>query len=73
MDQFMVDITGIPEAKEYDPVTLVGKNQDEHIRVEDLSELCGRFNYEFVCDISKRVPRTYVYRDQVTEQMDYFD
>ena len=72
MDQFMVDVTEIPEAQDYDMVTLVGKNGAEQILVEDLSALCGRFNYEFVCDITKRVPRTYVYRGQVTEQIDYY-
>lgn len=73
MDQFMVDVSHIPEAEEGDLVTLVGKNQDEYIFVEELSELCGRFNYEFVCDITKRVPRTYIYNGAITEQIDYFD
>ena len=73
MDSFMVDVTEIPEANEYDLVTLVGKDQDAQIFVEDLSALCGRFNYEFVCDITKRVPRTYIYQGKVTEQIDYFD
>ena len=31
-----------------------------NISVEELGDLSGRFNYEFVCDISKRVPRTYL-------------
>ncbi|MDD6212939.1 MAG: alanine racemase [Clostridiales bacterium] len=59
MDQMMVDVTEIPEAKEGDTVTLVGEDEGVRIRVEDLSDICGRFNYEFVCDISKRVPRVY--------------
>lgn len=73
MDQFMVDVTDIPEAKEYDKVILVGKDGDAQILVEDLSTLCGRFNYEFVCDITKRVPRIYIYQGNITEQIDYFD
>lgn len=72
MDQFMVDVTEIPEAEEYDRVTLVGRDGDAQILVEDLSSRCGRFNYEFVCDISKRVPRTYSYRGEIVEQIDYF-
>ena len=59
MDQFMVDVTDIPDVKRGDKVTLVGSDANEKITVEDLSELCGRFNYEFVCDINKRVPRIY--------------
>ena len=59
MDQFMVDVTHIPEAKQGDVVTLVGKDGDLFIPVEEPADLSGSFNYEFVCDISKRVPRVY--------------
>lgn len=59
MDQFMVDVTDIPNVKTGDPVTLMGKDGDEKLPVEILSELSGRFPYEFVCCISKRVPRIY--------------
>lgn len=60
MDQFMVDVTDIPEVKAGDEVTLIGKDQEECILVEELGDLCGRFSYEFVCGISKRVPRVYI-------------
>ena len=59
MDQFMVDVTEIPEAKELDEVILMGKDGDEILNVDTLSALSGRFPYEFVCDIGKRVPRIY--------------
>lgn len=59
MDQFMVDVTDI-EAEEGDRVTLLGKDGDEQISVEELSGLSGRFPYEFTCCISKRVPRRYL-------------
>lgn len=60
MDQMMVDITGIPEVRLEDVVTLFGQDGDEVITVEELGDLCGRFNYEFVCDINKRVKRIYI-------------
>ena len=60
MDQFMVDVTDIPEAKLHDEVTLIGADGDERITLEELGELSGRFNYEFACCISKRVPRIFV-------------
>ena len=60
MDQFMVDVTDIPEARELDPVTLLGKDQKDCITMEELGDLSGRFNYEFACCISKRVPRVYL-------------
>lgn len=59
MDQFMVDITGIPEAKEGDEVILIGRDGDEVITMEELGDMSHRFNYELVCDINKRVPRIY--------------
>ncbi len=60
MDQFMVDVTEIPDVKLLDPVTLLGRDGKEQISMEDLGSLSGRFNYEFACDIGKRVPRHYV-------------
>ena len=60
MDQFMVDLTDLSHAEEGDEVTLIGYDGGGHISVEELSELSGRFPYEFVCQISKRVPRIYV-------------
>jgi len=62
MDQFMVDVTDIPEAKEGDEVILLGKDtvSGEEISAELLGDLSGRFNYELTCDINHRVPRVYV-------------
>ncbi len=59
MDQFMVDVSGIPGAAEGDLVTLIGKDGEETITLELLGELSGRFNYEFACDLGKRIPRVY--------------
>ncbi len=72
MDQFMVDVTEIPDAAELDPVTLLGRDGDAMLPVEALSELCGRFPYEFVCDIGKRVPRVYIKNGRIAEQKDFF-
>ncbi len=59
MDQCMVDVTDIPGVKIGDTVTLLGKDADEKITMEQLGELSGRFNYEFACLITPRVPRIY--------------
>jgi alanine racemase len=60
MDQFMVDVTDIGEPIIVgDTVTLIGKDGDETITMEELGDLSGRFNYELACDIGKRVPRIY--------------
>ncbi len=60
MDQFMVDVTEIPDAQEDDEVTLIGADGGEKITVEELGELSGRFNYELVCCLGKRIPRVYL-------------
>jgi alanine racemase len=57
MDQMMVDITHIPEAREGSLVTLIGRDGEESITMEQLGDLSGRFNYELACDINARVPR----------------
>ena len=62
MDQFMVDVTDIPEALEGDEVILLGKDKasGEEISAELLGDMSGRFNYELTCDINKRVPRLFI-------------
>ncbi len=72
MDQCMVDVTEIEDVKFGDEVVLVGRDGDEYLSVETLSRLSDRFNYEFVCLMGKRIPREYVRRGEVQEQMDYF-
>lgn len=59
MDQFMVDVTDIPEAKLLDTVTLLGEDEGGFLGMEELGEISGRFNYEFACDIGKRVLRVF--------------
>lgn len=59
MDQFMVDVSHIPEAAEGDRVVLLGADGGERISAEGLGELSGRFHYELVCDLGKRIPRIY--------------
>ena len=60
MEQFMVDVTDIPDVHVEDVVTLIGWDGEEHIPVEEVADPAGRFNYEMLCNISSRVPRVYV-------------
>ena len=55
-----------------DKVTMIGKDGNEILPVEVLSELSGRFNYEFVCVLNKRIPREYIRHGEVVEQVDSF-
>ena len=56
MDQTVVDVSAIPEAREGDTVLLFGKGNP----VEEIADICGTINYEIVCGISRRVPRVYL-------------
>lgn len=73
MDQFMVDVTKIADVKDGDEVVLIGEQNGSRISVEELSEICGRFNYEFVCDLGKRIPRVFYKNGKIVETKDYFD
>lgn len=72
MDQFMVDVTDIDGVSFGDKVTLIGRDGNEYLSVDMLGELSGRFNYEFICDLGKRIPRVYVKNGKIAEQVDYF-
>lgn len=72
MDQFMIDVTDLPEVKEGDLVTLIGVDGKEQITIEELGELSGRFNYELACDLGKRIPRVYTKGGKVLYTKDYY-
>ena len=55
MDQLMVDVTGLKNAKVGDKVTLLGKDGENTITPEEIAELTGTVNYEVVCQFQKRV------------------
>ena len=71
MDQFMIDVTDIPNVKVGDTVTLVGKDGDEFLSCEEVAETAGSFNYEFVCDVSKRIPRVYYFNGEIVDEVHY--
>lgn len=73
MDQLMVDATDIEDVQFGDRITLAGGEDGVRVSIDELADLSGRFNYEFVCNIGKRVPREYVRNGRVIEQMDYFE
>lgn len=72
MDQLMVDVTHIPDVQEGEEVVLFGESCGEQLSIEELSSLCGRFNYEFLCNLGKRIPRVYVSNGEVIGTKDWF-
>ena len=59
MDQFMIDVSHIEGVRVGDAVTLLGQDGTKRITMEELGDLSERFNYEFACLITPRVPRVY--------------
>lgn len=59
MDQFMIDVSHIDGVRVGDAVTLLGQDGEHRITMEELGDLSERFNYEFACLITPRVPRVY--------------
>lgn len=72
MDQFMVDVSDIDGVREGDEVTLIGRDGEEIITMEELGKLSGRFNYELACDLGKRIPRVYEKGGQILYTKDYY-
>ena len=59
MDQFVVDVSGIPEVQQDDEVVLVGQQGQARIRAEEVALLAGTLNYEVTTSLLPRVARLY--------------
>ncbi len=71
MDQTMLDVSQIPEAKEGDIVTVFGRDGDAFVSVDEVAMLAGTINYEIICAVSRRVPRCYYHRGENIHNFDY--
>ena len=60
MDQFMVDVSAIPDVRQDDEIVLLGRQGEGEINAEELGEWVGTNNYETVTGILARVPRVYL-------------
>ncbi|MDE1874513.1 MAG: alanine racemase [Patescibacteria group bacterium] len=57
MDMTIVDVTDIPSARPGDEVVIIGTQDKESIRAEEVAEKDGTINYEIVTRINPFVPR----------------
>lgn len=73
MDQMMADVTDIDGVSQGDVVTVIGKDGDEEISMEEIAEKAGTFNYEFVCGFQRRVPRIYIESGRIIKILDYLE
>lgn len=61
MDQFMIDVTDINNITMGTEVTLIGNSGNCLYSADDMAQRVNTIGYEIVCNIGKRVPRTYKY------------
>ena len=59
MDQFVIDVTGIPGVQQNDEVVLVGRQGAERVSAEEVGRLAGSINYEVTTGLLPRVVRKY--------------
>jgi alanine racemase len=59
MDNITVDLGPKPVVGIGERATIIGADGGERQSAEDLARRIGTINYEIVCGISRRVPRTY--------------
>ena len=57
MDMTVVNITGVPEAAVGDAVTLIGRERDEEITVDEVAAQAGTISYEILTGFTPRLPR----------------
>jgi len=67
MDQFVVDVSDIPDIQQDDEVVLVGSQGEERISAEEVARLAGTINYEVTTSLLPRVARIYLKGGKVVE------
>lgn len=59
MDQIVVDISHVKNAKVGSVVTILGRDGKENLSADELAQLAQTINYEIVCNLGNRLPRLY--------------
>lgn len=60
MDQCMIDVTDVPDAKIGDEVIIMGSDGRLSITAEEIAEKLGTINYEIICAFGQRLPKVYI-------------
>jgi alanine racemase len=60
MDVSTIDLTGVPEVKAGDAVTLLGEQGEARIDAQQIARVAGTISYSVLCGISARVAHVYV-------------
>ncbi|MEI3367551.1 MAG: alanine racemase [Clostridium sp.] len=60
MDQFIIDVTNIPDVKIGDEVILLGEKNGLKYNADDMAKKLDTINYEVTCMLKSRLPRVYI-------------
>ena len=73
MDYLMLDVTHIGGVSAGDLVTVVGKDGENAVTLDEIAECTGTINYERACLVGKRVPRVYTREGREVFLRDYLN
>jgi len=71
MDQCMVDLTDIPEARVGDEVVIYGNGTGNTADIQEISLLAGTNKNEIVCRFTRRTPRVYIKDGKIYKILNY--
>ena len=60
MDQFVIDVSAIPDVQQDDEVVLIGRQGDDTITAQEVADLAGTIQNEIITALSARVVRVYL-------------
>lgn len=60
MDQFMVDVTNVLDARAGDEVIIMGSDGRNSITADDIAAATGTISYEVCCAFGQRLPKVYL-------------
>ena len=60
MDQMIIDISEIDDVQTGDVATVIGRDGELEVTVDDIAKLADTINYNIVCGIGMRVTRVYI-------------
>ena len=59
MDQFLVDVTGVPRVVEGDIATLIGADGNDRLTASDVAEQAETISWDVLASLNARLPRLY--------------
>lgn len=60
MDQMMFDVTSVPDIQVGETITLLGTDKDNAVSLTDWAGKAGTIEYELMCALRVRLPKTYI-------------